>query len=71
MLRKLMIASAVVFAAAALAPTGAFAGGGHGHHRHHGHHVRHFHGHVFHHHHFRCWRRVLTRFGYRRVWVCG
>jgi hypothetical protein len=70
MLRNIFIASAVVLTAAAFAPTGAWAGGGHGHYRH-GHHVRPFHGHVFGHHHVRCWRWVLTRFGYRRMWVCG
>jgi len=75
MLRSILIASAVVLSAAAFAPTGALAGGGHGHHghghhRHHGHHVRPFHGH-FHGHHVRCWRWVMTRFGYQKVWVCG
>jgi hypothetical protein len=81
MLRNTIIASAVVLAASAFAPTVASAGGGyHGHHRH-WHHVRPFHRHVFHvrplhrhvfyHHHVRCWRWVPTRFGYRRVWVCG
>ena len=73
MLRNIMIASAVMLATAALAPTGAWAGGGHGHghHRHHGHHVRPFHGHFHGHHHFRCWRWVMTRFGYQKIWVCG
>ena len=68
MLRNFVIAFAVVLSAAAFAPTGALAGGGHGHH---GHHVRPFHGHFHGHHHFRCWRWVMTRFGYQKVWVCG
>jgi hypothetical protein len=73
MLRNVMIASAVMLAAAAFAPAGALAGGGQHHrHGHHHQHLRPFHGHVFgHHHHVRCWRWALTRFGYRRVRVCG
>jgi hypothetical protein len=83
MLRKIMIASAVAFAAAAFAPTGAWAGGDHGYHgyRHHHHHWGHHHRRVHHwrhvHGHFawrpyvRCWRWVVTPYGYRRVWVCG
>jgi hypothetical protein len=69
MLRHIVIASAVMFAASALAPTSASAGGGHGH-RYHGHSARHLHVHVVPRPHVRCWRRVFTRFGYRRVWVC-
>jgi hypothetical protein len=71
MLRKITIMSAAAFAlaAVALAPTSASAGHwGHGHHRHH---VRPFVGHYVVHPHVRCWRWVLTRFGYRKVWVCG
>jgi hypothetical protein len=81
MFRKLLLACAAVFVLGGSAFVSTEASAGHRHHGWGGHHWGHHHHWRHHHwrrhhwgwgnHHVRCWRWVMTPYGYRRVWVCG